>query len=179
MTFDKYEKHGDYHWQEWRDPRTPYAQHAAFCQLWVVERPCLDVGCGDGLITHLLGAEGIDSSRNGIELALKHGVNARLFDLYALTESKQYAAVFLGDVIEHLAEPEQALKAILRAIRPSGYLYVVTPPANPTGLHDPYHVREYSPDQLRELVTSFGFTLEHRIFVKPEWVRMYGKFRKV
>jgi len=58
LVFDKYDRLGDYHWAEFA-AGTVYAEHARFCMQWVKERPCLDLGCGDGLITFLLGAEGM------------------------------------------------------------------------------------------------------------------------
>ena len=179
MIFDKYEKQGDYHWQQWRQRNNPYAHHAAFCRDWVKERPCLDVGCGDGLITHLLGpaAVGIDDCPKAIELALKHSVIARLVDVYELYAFTNYAAVFLGDVIEHLSEPDRALESIRKALRDDGKLYISTPPKRGP-VPGPYHYREYEPEELQAMVERHGFKLDGAILVKAEWVEMYGEFTK-
>lgn len=179
MKFDKYEKLGDYHWQFWKAKLQPYASHAAFVADWVKERPCLDIGCGDGLISFLLGKNvlGVDSNQLGVNYARAHGVKAFLGDAYSLKVTPGFKAVLMADVIEHLEFPEKALKEAHRVLEPSGFLYISTPPK-----HEPprvYHYREYSPDELVKLVTPVGFSLVGAIVIKDGWVEMYGKFQKV
>lgn len=178
--FDKYDRLGDYHWKCWREtPEAAYCHHARHCQGWVKERRVLDVGCGDGLITSLFGdAQGMDVSPLAVKLAVKHGVNAIRGDLYKppyiLAEIK-YPAIFLGDVIEHLERPEEGLRQAGTLLEPGGYLYVVTPPKQPT--LSEYHYREYSPEELVYLCEGCGFKLVGEVLVMPEWVEMYAKFR--
>jgi 2-polyprenyl-3-methyl-5-hydroxy-6-metoxy-1,4-benzoquinol methylase len=178
VKFDKYDIDGDYHWKWFRKKINPYPDHAKFCAGWVKERPCLDVGCGDGLITSLLGegAEGVDNCKLAVELARSHHVIANVGSVYDLKCALQFASVFLGDVIEHLDSPETALASIRGALRDGGFLYISTPPKQAT--LSPYHCKEYTPEELVSLVTGFGFELVDRILVKPEWKEMYGKFRK-
>lgn len=181
MEFNKYKERGAYHWKLWRDlPNSQYSQHAKHLASWVEERPVLDVGCGDGLITHLLGdgALGIDNCELAIKLAHEHGVRAILFDLYLLDFIDEWRAILLGDVIEHLEFPEKALRRIHKALRPGGYLYISTPPKS-AKLHDAYHYREYTPQDLVKEVEPHGFILVGKILVKPEWVEMYAKFQKI
>ena len=177
MNFNKYRDFGDYHWKAWRDKSTQYSKHADFCSRWVKERPCLDVGCGDGLIAHLLGREvdGIDDNELAISLALSHGINARQFDVYLIEPFARYNAVFMGDIIEHLDDPGRALRAVRATLFPRGALYISTPPKGKQ-LHDRYHIREYTPDELVALVEMNGFKIADQVIVRLEWVQMYGKF---
>lgn len=164
----------------WRKKIQPYSAHAKFCASWVQERPCLDVGCGDGLITYMLGdgAEGIDTDPLAVKLARAHSVEAMVGSAENLPFPDGYfAAVFMGDVIEHLKDPIPAIKEAFRVIGPAGMLYVSTPPKS-TKLR-PYHYHEYDPKELTELLESNGFRLLDKIIVKPDWVEMYGKFIKV
>jgi 2-polyprenyl-3-methyl-5-hydroxy-6-metoxy-1,4-benzoquinol methylase len=144
----------------------------------VKERPCLDVGCGDGLITSLLGPRttGIDDCALAVELAQKHKVNASVGSVYDLGDSVKYEAIFLGDVIEHLEHPGAALVAIRKALSDGGFLYISTPPKQP--ILSPYHHREYTPEELVMFVSAHGFELVGELIVRPEWLEMYGKFRK-
>lgn len=154
ITFDKYEKYGDYHWEEYSKP-TIYRRHANFVARWVNERPVLDVGAGDGLICSLLSGIGIDSNAEAVRLANARGIDVRLGDAYDLPFNSEFAAVLLGDVIEHLEHPVDALHQMRKVLQPNGVLYVATPPRKGK-IHD-YHYREYSKDELVCEVTACGF----------------------
>lgn len=151
IRFDKYDRWHDYHWREYeRD--SIYRAHALKVKDWVRERDVLDVGCGDGLITHLIGGEGFDNHAYAVELAKKHGVNAWVDDLYDMSEVREYDAVFLGDVIEHLDYPEKCIKEISTKTKK---LYIATPPKKTP--FRPYHVREFEQDELRDFMAELGW----------------------
>lgn len=170
IIFDKYKKYGDYHWIEYAKP-TIYRRHADFVARWVRERPVLDVGAGDGLICSLLSGVGIDCDPEAVRLANERGVDVRLGDAYDLPFSFDFAAVFLGDVIEHLEHPREALHQARKAIVAGGVLYVATPPRR--GKIDKYHYREYSSDELVAEVSACGFQC---ISMHTANRRIYGRF---
>lgn len=180
IKFDKYEKLGDYHWKLWQDGKNQYAQHARHCASLVKERPCLDMGCGDGLITSLLGdnASGIDNSELAVSLARSHKVNASAADacIRDVTRDGQYSSILMADLIEHLPNPGAALQNARCWLKPSGMLYISTPPRKET-LQSEYHVREYSPEELAALVSGHGFELRGKVEVRMEWVEMYASFQ--
>jgi SAM-dependent methyltransferase len=170
MKFDKYEKYGAYHWDEF-DRETEYREHVLFVLEWVKEKSVLDVGAGDGLITKKLGAVGIDTSEYGVMLAIERGVDVSLGSAYNLPKLS-YEAVYMGDVIEHLDKPA---KALLEAKKVAPILYIVTPPKSDT-LSD-YHYQEWTPVELKDFVESIGYKLDGEIIIKKH--RMYGRFVRV
>jgi ubiquinone/menaquinone biosynthesis C-methylase UbiE len=158
------------------DPNTKYRRHADRVKDWVEEKTVLDVGCGDGKITDMLGAIGIDDDREGIKLALEKHVPCMVGDAYNIEfGDNSFDAVFMGDVLEHMEFPKKCLKEARRVLRK--YLYVVTP--IPGMQNDPFHYFEPTSEELKELVEKQGFVLEGEILVVPRDKRLYGKFKKV
>jgi len=174
MEFNKYRDKGAYHWREYEQPTT-YRRHANYCKEWVVETDCLDIGAGDGLITHLIGCEGIDDNKIAVEMAQERDVLVELGDAYNLP-SGMWKAVFIGDVIEHFEFPDKVMKQLPSILEDGGKLYIATPPKQGEKLQDPYHYKEYTPEELREYVESFGFKyIEHTI----DNIRIYMSFLKL
>ena len=102
----------------------------------------LDVGCGPGSITVGIAARigsgrvtGVDLSQAQVQLAeqsaTKQGIiNAefRTASAYELPfDDAQFDAVFSHALIEHLSEPDRALKEFMRVLKPAGVMAVATP----------------------------------------------------
>jgi len=179
IEFDKYEKHGAYHWDDFAK-KTIYRNHALHVANWVKGKNVLDIGCGDGLITSLLRAKGIDNHELAISMAKDRGVDAQLLDAYdCATLTDRYDAVYLGDTIEHLEYPDKVLKSIASL---TDDLYIVTPQKgwrDQKGKRRPldrYHYREYTQDELRAYVKRFGWGL---VSIAVANRRIYAHFRKI
>lgn len=174
IKFTKYEQFGAYHWRQY-EKGTKYKAHADRIKNWVKETNILDVGAGDGLITSLLGAKGIDNEPEGVRLAQEKGVDVVMGDAYNLPfEDNSFEAITMIDIIEHLDTPIKALK---EAKRVAPVLYVNTPPKKDDGtLTDKFHVQEWSPLGLVELVESVGYKLDGCVMVYPKEKMMYAKF---
>ena len=174
IRFTKYDTKGAYHWKQYADG-TKYKAHADRVKEWVKEKNVLDVGAGDGLITHLLGAKGIEYEPEGVRLAQEKGVNVVQGDAYNLPyEDNSFEAVTMIDVIEHFEDPAKALQ---EARRVAPIIYINTPPKKDDGtLTDRFHVQEWSPIGLCNFVESQGYTLDGPIIVYPKEKMMYGKF---
>lgn len=174
--FDKYRLYGDYHWQEYKKP-TVYRDYVNQLIHWVTGKRILDIGAGDGLICHMLGANaiGIELDESACSLARAHGVRVIQGDACALPyPNESFDSVFMGDVIEHLPDPILALYEANRVLCEGGFLYVTTPPeANPIRK---YHFREYTPEKLISEVESTGFQLDGDVFERYQ--RLHAKFRK-
>lgn len=174
--FTKYSKMGAYHWQQYQDFNTKYHRHADRVKEWIKEESVLDIGCGDGKITSMLNATGIDNDAEGIKLAQEHGVNAFLGDAYKLPfGAETFESVFIGDVLEHMERPLQILKEVYRVCRK--YLYVAVP--IPGMQKDPFHINEPNAQELKLLVETAGFKLEGEILEVRMDKRYYAKFLKI
>lgn len=141
----------------------------------------VDAGCGEGYGIGLL-ADSTDPHRTrritGVELDPAVAEHARrrygADDRVALLEAELGAIplergtadlVALLQVIEHLHDVDGALAELVRLTRPGGALVVTTPnrrtfspgdaaPANP------FHVREFAPDELAVTLAAAGLALE-------------------
>ena len=172
MKFTKYEKRGDYHWRQYEQGHG-YKVHADKVKNWVKEKKILDVGAGDGLITYLLGAKGIDNEPTGVMLAQKRGANVVLGDAYSLP-NEEFEAVTMIDVLEHLEFPDKALR---EARRTAEYLYIVTPVKGRR--KGRFHYQEWMPQELKELVEKNSFMLQEMEIVEPPANTIYAKFKRI
>lgn len=173
--FTKYEKYGAYHWKQYEDG-TKYKAHADRIKEWVTEKDVLDVGAGDGLITSLLKAKGIEYEVSGVRLAQERGVDVIQGDAYELPfEDNSFQAVTMIDVLEHLEDPIKALREVRRV---APVLYINTPPKKDDGtLTDKFHIQEWSPAGLVKLVEGVGYLLDGAVIVYPKEKMMYAKFK--
>jgi SAM-dependent methyltransferase len=97
-------------------------------------KTALDVGCAYGFVVELLGelgyeAYGVDVSK----FALIRGVeNTVLGDAEHLPfKESSFDLVTCFETIEHLRNPERALKAVQRVLKPGGVLLISTPTPGP------------------------------------------------
>jgi len=155
MYFDKYENKGAYHWKQY-NRHSGYRLHVKKVLSWVRKGRTLDVGAGDGLITYLLKATGIDDNEIAVGFAQKRRANVEIGSAYDLSKYTGYDNVLMLDVIEHLEEPEKALEEI-KKILGNGRLYITTPFAKPSGVLGEHHVQEWTKDGLVLFVEQNGF----------------------
>jgi len=97
----------------------------------------LDVGCGDGNFSILLKEAcrakevyGIEISEKGVESARKNGVKAFQLDIDTEDfpfEESYFDAVFAGEVIEHLYDPDHFLDEVYDALKSHGMFVLSTP----------------------------------------------------
>jgi ubiquinone/menaquinone biosynthesis C-methylase UbiE len=98
------------------------------------EKRILDIGCGDGSFAVRLGKYsrvfGIDISEKAVDLARKAGLSACKADVSREKlpfDSECFDVVYMGDVIEHLLDPDFAILEVLRVLKPDGFLVLSTP----------------------------------------------------
>jgi SAM-dependent methyltransferase len=153
----KYAALGDYHWRDYADPSSAYRRHVLFLQTLIpFGSRVLDVGAGDGLIGSVLrdfrGCEvlGIEPDPEALRWAAVHGAPVQEGSVERMPEG-WFDVVLFGDVLEHLPDPEQALRD---ASSRSDRVLIVVPPL---GFYDDKALRQWSEEGLLLSVARAGW----------------------
>jgi len=137
------------------------------CQLALKElvgKRVLDVGCGYGSFCILFAKAGykvvgLDISPVYIKLAKelmrKHGIQDRVTLVQGFAEDmefedEQFDSVFVGDLFEHVQEPERVMEECLRVVKPRGRVILSTPYKD--SFRDPLHLHKWDVKQFKEKV---------------------------
>lgn len=149
-----------------------YARHLAayrFAATLVAGRRVLDAGCGEGFGTSTLAAVatevvGVDYSADAVAECRRlwcgnerPNLRFELVDLARPTGfDERFDVVLSFQVIEHLADAQAFLVALAARLAPGGTLVLTTPNRLRTISENPYHVREFTAEELRaELARVF------------------------
>lgn len=162
--------------------------------LYAEGKKVLDLGCNTGYGSRILkasGAEvvGVDVSPKAINIARgkygSTGIEFHCTDGDRLPFADQsFDIVTTLQVIEHLVDQAQFIAEILRVIRPGGQV-IFTTPNGPMRLHpgtkpwNPFHVREFSADELRRFLQKYFAKVEilGLFAVKPLYNVEYERIR--
>ncbi|MFO0613475.1 MAG: class I SAM-dependent methyltransferase [Polyangiaceae bacterium] len=181
MTGDVYREHHSggnrYGFTFASDTRVPWFKREiarAADALGKTKLAILDIGCRDGTLTRQYteghAVTGLDVDRDAVARANQvPGVEARLLDLNNESipaAEATFDVVVAGEVLEHLQWPSVVVKDIHRVLVPGGTFIGTVPNAFRLrnriqfllGRHfevDPTHLRQFSPEGLRELLAAF------------------------
>lgn len=191
IEFQKYLTRGAYHWEQISaHPTRSNASAKARYQRCValleeeigslLNRQVLDVGCGDGVLSWLLGQKGavchgVDSSQIAIEFARKKHAekgSPASFSVSSGYDTKVasgfYDAVASSDVIEHVQDPNRLLQEILRVLKPGGVAVITTPVRLTEEPLDKMHVTEWFPGEFKAVISkvfpSARYVYSHPLF---------------
>jgi SAM-dependent methyltransferase len=140
----------------------------------------LDAGCGEGITLEKLVALfpagnilGIDTEPENISICKQHSLPAREGSVYALPfADNTFDSILFSEVIEHLNDPDRALREIHRVLRPGGRVVIIFPNdfmfavarllmgMVREAFYDPGHVRQWTPRSIREAFLRTGLIAE-------------------
>ncbi len=102
-------------------------------------RKILDIGCGGGLLTEAMAAEGaqvtgIDMAEKSLSIARLHLYESELEVDYQLSSAEAFAESHAGqfdvvtclEMLEHVPDPESVIEAAARLLKPGGHLFLST-----------------------------------------------------
>jgi SAM-dependent methyltransferase len=151
------------------------------------DRQVLDAGCGEGFGTVLLSetarrVTGIDYSADAVAAAnaayKRPNLEFRQLDVYKLPGlDLRFDLITNFQVIEHLPDPARFLTAVRAALKPDGVLMVTTPNRLTSVSENPYHLREYTFDELRTLLAPIFSRIEMCSMMGNAKVRAFDEER--
>jgi ubiquinone/menaquinone biosynthesis C-methylase UbiE len=144
------------------------------------EKSILDIGCGEGITLEKLlkrfpkqKIQGLDYSPEKVKICERYHLPVRQGNAGELNygDSSMDCCLLL-EVVEHLAEPENALKEIYRVLHPGGLFLLIFPndfvfkiarlgflkfkeAGSPSG-----HVKQWTPSAMSQVLKKIGFTIQ-------------------
>jgi 2-polyprenyl-3-methyl-5-hydroxy-6-metoxy-1,4-benzoquinol methylase len=149
-----------------RNIETEHRARYEFAARFVEDKNVLDAGCGVGygaLLLREAGASsvlGVDLAEDAVEKAQRTctertGIEFKRGDVCALSlDDHSIDVVVCFEVIEHLADADAAIGEFARVLTDGGILLVSSPNPARSVEGNPFHVREYLPDELAALVRN-------------------------
>lgn len=145
----------------------------------------LDIGCGGGALIAYLKGQYPNATTHGVELVPEAADIAKYFanvlcDNVECMEfpwpEDYFDYIILGDVLEHLHEPENVLKKLHKHLKPTGQIIVSVPNVKhfsvmqplivsdrfsytDAGILDRTHLKMYTGTELIDLVTTCGYSI--------------------
>lgn len=139
----------------------------------------LDIGCATGeFIEELnnveLKAKGIEYSEYGMQACKKKGLDIIKGDMFqADYEGLLFDGIHISHVLEHLPDPNEAIKQLKKWVKPGGWIYIEVPlqfdgllekfqsyrkPPKTFDIFSIHHCSFFSPHSLRILLEKHGLT---------------------
>lgn len=202
VVFDKYTFFGPgYHWAEYNNnplkmgcflkARYEKCKELLLGKINKFEnKKILDIGCGDGVLTHLLAQEraicyGIDLDKDAINFAIEKFKSLGLVADFSVQscystnfDDNSFDAVISSDVIEHLQKPLFFLSEIKRILKPGGWGIISTPIRITEVPADKNHITEWFPKEFELMINNIFPISEFRKSHAMFWYEIYSKSLK-
>lgn len=147
----------------------------------------LEVGCGEGRGIKLLkdkvdSYHAIDKIKNVIDKLKEkypevHFIQANIPPFEGVEDNK-YDVVVSFQVIEHIKKDRKYLQEIYRVLKPGGFVLITTPNIKKTLTRNPWHIREYTAEQLTTLSSQIFDEVEMKGITGNEKIMEYYEENK-
>lgn len=145
----------------------------------------IEFGCATGAAANLLVDYGFnvfstDISKYAINLAAKNypAVKFSVHDMQReFVEDGNFDVACAFDVIEHLKNPEEAIKNTYKILRNGGTIILTTPNDYKHMSNDPTHINVKKPEAWRKIIKKIGFkdTIIRQVTFVPYLYRFYWR----
>jgi len=139
----------------------------------------IDIGCLDSQIPDLIRDK---DKYCGIDLAIDVNVmkkkypganyeNLNLYNLHLRGWASEYDYAILGEVLEHLEEPERAVKKAFSILRPGGVLAISVPleeAKEPGAVDGDRHLWSFTKNDIKELLEPYSSKVKFKI-IGSQW----------
>ncbi len=147
----------------------------------------LEIGCGEGRGVEILAGAGVQyTGIDKIEEAIVHLREKHpQYEFHTMNipplhgfESDTFDVVLSFQVIEHIKDDRLFLNEMKRVLKPGGKAYITTPNIKMTLSRNPWHIREYTPEELQALAGSIFQKVEMKGVAGNEKVMAYYEQNK-
>ncbi len=148
----------------------------------------LELGTGTGYGLQFLGAtaksltslDKINFEAEGVTVPDNVIIKQMKFPPFEGLENNSFDFVVSFQVIEHIKNHKLFLQEIKRVLKPGGKFIVTTPNKKASLTRNPFHVREYTPEQLQKLLLDCGFKniAEYGVFGNDKIMQYYENNKK-
>lgn len=149
----------------------------------------LDVGCGNGKFLQqakLYGwhVTGLDVDDNALRVAESRGVDVYKMQVEEFSKEEiKFDIITMNQVIEHVPDPHETLRACYNILKPGGSLWIATPNIESVGheyyesdwrgIEAPRHLVIFSCASLTRILESIGFRNIKHLPYKPACSGMF------
>jgi ubiquinone/menaquinone biosynthesis C-methylase UbiE len=162
-----------------------------FAQSYIAGKKVLDIGCGNGYGTALMAKSAKEIVGLDYDAATVAGNQSTYRSISNISfkqgsippipyDDGSFEVITAFQFIEHIEPRKEFLKECLRVLSPGGTLLVTTPNSKKSLARNPFHVHEYTFNEMQEELSSLGAAFELQGLNGNESVNQYyaenGKF---